>query len=87
MDDTSLAGFIERLQHDDELRERVVAAETELATTIGRETDAITQIAADAGYDISGWSSSPRGIEPDGGDVTTLSFCCTFTCCLTGTSA
>jgi hypothetical protein len=86
MDDSSLAGFIERLRTDDELRQRVADAETEFAATIKRETSAISQIAADAGFDISGWNNSPRGTVPTTGELLSPSFCCSLTCCVVSTS-
>jgi hypothetical protein len=86
MDDSPLGGFIERLRNDDELRQRVTDAETELAATIKGETSAITQIAADAGFDISGWNNSPRIPGPNTGDLLSPSFCCSLTCCVVSTS-
>lgn len=79
----SLAQFIERLRADDELKQRVVAAERVAAETIQRDTDAITQIAAEAGYDITGWRSRPDLTQPKPTDEELASdACCVLlTCC------
>ena len=84
MNDASLARFIEHLRTDETLRRRVADAETELAATIERETASLAQIAADVGFDITGWSNRPRTTGPTPGEL--VSFCCTFTCCLVETS-
>lgn len=83
MTDASLARFIEHLQTDETLRRRIADAETELSATIGRETASLAQIAADVGFDITGWSNRPRTTEPTSGERAS---CCTSTCCLFETS-
>jgi Nif11 domain len=82
-----LAQFIDKVGGDQELRQRVVEAEATAARTLKRDVDAITQIAADAGYDISGWSDHPAksGLTPTDREFA-ASFCCTFTCCIVETS-
>jgi hypothetical protein len=64
MDESSLAQFIEALHADPALRERVVHAEREASSGIGRDAEAIIAIAADAGFDLSGWSLRPDYTTP-----------------------
>jgi hypothetical protein len=84
MDDSPLAGFIERMKIDDDLRQRVYDAEKATARDVKRHTDVLTQIAADAGYDITGWNGRPEARssreELEAGDS------CTLTCCASLTS-
>jgi len=87
MNNSSLVRFVERLKTDETLRQRVIAAEEVASSNIKRDTDAITRIAAEAGYDITGWTSRPDKIQPTPTDQELRSFCCTFTCCLFRTSA
>lgn len=85
MDDiTALAAFIDRVRTDEDLRRRVDEAERAVAGDIRQHSDTITRIAADAGYDISGWNSRPAAQytreELEAGDS------CTLTCCVGLTS-
>jgi hypothetical protein len=78
MDDSSLVRFVERLKTDEALRQRVIAAERAFSSNIKRDTDAITQIAAEAGYDITGWTNRPDETRPTPTDQELRSFrsCC-----------
>ena len=60
MDNSPLAQFIEKMKADEDLRQRVYDAEKATVRDIERHTDVITQIAADAGYDITGWNGRPE---------------------------
>lgn len=84
--DSPLASFIARLQTDEDLRQRVAQAETQLADTIRQETANMTAIAADAGYDISGWSNPPQITGPTPAELIDAGFCCSLTCCVVSTS-
>jgi hypothetical protein len=85
MNGATIEQFIERLRTDEALRQRILEAENAAARDINRGTDAITQIAAQEGFDIRGWpgraiTEVPLETESDFG-------CCTLTCCLAYTSA
>jgi hypothetical protein len=85
MDDiTPLAQFIERMKTDKDLRRRIDEAEQSVARDIGSHTEIITRIAAEAGYDITGWNNRPTARysaeELEAGDS------CTLTCCVGLTS-
>jgi hypothetical protein len=86
MDDSSVVNFIEQLKVDDRLRQKVTVAETALSATIKRDTASIAEIAAEAGFDISGWSSRPSAEQPEPTEGEMISFCCTLTCCVVTTS-
>ncbi len=84
MDNSELAQFIEKVKADEDLMQRVYDAEQATVRDIERHTDVITQIAAHAGYDITGWNGRP-GARPtreelEAGDS------CTLTCCASLTS-
>lgn len=82
-----IAQFIEKLQTDDDLKQRVQEAEQVAVRHIERHTDAITQVAADAGYDITGWNDRPTKLTPselEFGDTCTVSCCIAFTSTLSG---
>ena len=85
MEKSALVRFIEKLKTDDGLRQRVVDAERVASSNIKRDTDAITKIAAEAGFDITGWSSRPDETQPT--PTYQDLHRCTFTCCLYKTSA
>jgi len=77
--------FIDRLRNDEELRRRLLEAESAAASDIGRGIDAITQIAAQEGFDITGWQGrSITQLPPE--TESDLSTCCVLTCCLLSTS-
>lgn len=84
MENLHLTQFIERLRADESLRQRVYEAEQSVASDIERHTEILTLIAAEAGYDISGWNGRPEARptreELEAGDT------CSFTCCFTWTS-
>jgi Nif11 domain len=85
MSGLTIGQFIERLRNDEELRQRLLDAESAAARTISGGIDAITQIAAQEGFDITGWPGRPiteltPKMESD------LSTCCVLTCCLLSTS-
>lgn len=86
MDHSVFLQFVSRLNIDDELRRKVVEAERLTSNETKRDADVITQIAAEAGYDITGWSNRPDAAQPVPGDQD-LARCCTLTCCLVATSA
>jgi hypothetical protein len=84
MENSPFARFIERVKGDEDLRQRVYHAEEALARDIEGHTDVITRIAAEAGYDITGWNGRPEARstrqELEAGDS------CTLTCCASLTS-
>jgi hypothetical protein len=76
--------FIERLKHDEGLRQRLLEAESAAARDIDSGADAITQIAAQEGFDITGWPGRPIHLPAEAESA--LSTCCVLTCCLLSTS-
>jgi hypothetical protein len=85
MSGMTIEQFIERLKNDEELRRRLLEAESAAAADIVHGTDAITQIAAQEGFDITGWSGrSITQLPPE--TESDLSTCCILTCCLLSTS-
>jgi hypothetical protein len=64
MTESSLAGFIEAINADDALRQRVIDAERVAARRIYLGAEAFIGIAADAGFDISGWNLRPDEVTP-----------------------
>lgn len=84
MENSPFAQFIERVKGDEGLRQRVYDAEKALVRDIEGHTDIITRIAAEAGYDITGWNGRPEARptreELEAGDS------CTLTCCASLTS-
>lgn len=77
--------FIDRLRSDENLRQQLLAAEAEAAAAIGSGVEAITQIAAREGFDITGWQGRPiTQLPPE--TESDLSTCCVLTCCLLSTS-
>lgn len=89
MEAYSLQQFLDRLKVDDALRQRVADAERAASSNMKRDMDVITQIAAEAGYDITGWSSRPRPLftpaDEELGDSCPLTTCClAFTSTLSG---
>ncbi len=85
MEGSSIEEFIETLRTDDALRQRVVEAESAAARDINRGTDAITELAAKEGFDISGWPGRPITEGPAAAEESDFG-CCTLTCCLVQTS-
>jgi hypothetical protein len=81
MSGSSLAEFIEALKTDEALREQVVAAEQAASSAITRDVEAVTAVAADAGFYIDGWTRRPDNTKPIPTDyeleVTSVS-CCWF---------
>lgn len=85
MDRLTIEQFIDRLRSDEELRQQLLAAEAAAASAIGSGVDAITQIAAREGFDITGWQGrSITQLPPE--TESDLSTCCVLTCCLLSTS-
>ena len=76
MEGSSIEQFIEKLRTDDALRQRVVEAESAAARDINRGTDAITQLAAQEGFDISGWPGRPITEGPAAAEESDFG-CCT----------
>jgi hypothetical protein len=74
MSDTSIARFLMYLNADHELRDRVRTMELALQAAIRGEADAVAEIAADAGFDVSGWNEPPKSKD---GRITKFS-CCGF---------
>ena len=64
MTESSLARFIEAINADDALRRRVMDAEQAAARRIYLGAEAFIGIAADAGFDISGWTFRPDEVTP-----------------------
>jgi hypothetical protein len=85
MDKLTIEQFIDRLKHDEELRQQLLAAEAEAASDISDGVDAITRIAASEGFDITGWQGRPITQLPPETEAD-LSTCCILTCCLLSTS-
>jgi hypothetical protein len=63
MSDPSIARFLMYLNADPELRERVRVLELALQAAIRQEADAVAEVAAEAGFDVSGWSARPKSDE------------------------
>jgi hypothetical protein len=85
MEKLTIEQFIDRLRGDYELRQQLLAAEAEAADAVTSGVDAITQIAADEGFDITGWQGrSITQLPPE--TESDLSTCCVLTCCLLSTS-
>jgi hypothetical protein len=64
MSESPLTRFLEALNSDDSLRERVVQAEQAAATNIERGAEAITSVAAEAGFDLRDWKIRPDDATP-----------------------
>lgn len=86
MEDSPIIQFIERLRTDKDLMRRVVDAEIVMSANIRGNTDVITKLAAEAGFDIAGWSVRPDGSRPTPVDAEIESDSCTLTCCASFTS-
>jgi Nif11 domain len=85
MDEQAIVQFIERVQSDDELRKKVEEAEKAASENMRRDADVITKLAADEGFDISGWTKRPDRPLYTPSDAE-RSDSCTWTCCLAFTS-
>lgn len=88
MEGSSIDQFIEHLKTDDALRRRIVEAETAAARDINGATDEITQIAAQEGFDISGWPGRPvnEAPVPTREELDSTACCVLLTCCVEETS-
>lgn len=64
MDGPALARFIETMDTDAALRQRVVEAEQQAADRIEGEAAAIKTIASAAGFDLSTWAVRPDNVSP-----------------------
>jgi hypothetical protein len=95
-----LRELLERLKTDEELRDKFIEAEKSArreAVRIRARIDevaevnvaALTRIAADAGFDISGGLTRPGDFQvtPTQQEVEGFSLQCVFTCCFVATSA
>lgn len=82
MADSELSLFIERIKTDDALRQKIVYAEKAAA----RGMDSIQQIAAEAGYNITGAISRPAKsqLTPTAREMENTA--CFLTCCWVETS-
>jgi hypothetical protein len=85
MEKLTIEQFIDRLRNDEDLRQQLLAAEAEAASAISDGVEAITQIAASEGFDITGWQGRPVTQLPPETEAD-LSTCCILTCCLLSTS-
>jgi Nif11 domain len=86
MNESPLVQFVERLRADEDLKRKVAEAEKTAARNMQRDTDTMVKIAADAGYDISGWRSRPD-LLPVPAEEEADSCCTLLTCCFVETSA
>ncbi|HEX4626908.1 MAG TPA: hypothetical protein VH231_20870 [Solirubrobacteraceae bacterium] len=99
MEGSQLPALLERLKTDEELRDKFLAAEKSArreATKVRARIDelaeanvaALSRIAEDAGYDISGALKRPGdyAVTPSQQEVEGFSLACVFTCCFVGTS-
>jgi hypothetical protein len=64
MSDESVAGFVAYLKRNADVRSQVEQLERSLAAAFRREAESIASIAADAGFDITGWDARPGVKEP-----------------------
>lgn len=64
MGDPSMARFLLYLNANHDLRSRVQQLEQPLAAALRQEAASIASIAADAGFDITGWNARPGAKEP-----------------------
>jgi hypothetical protein len=64
MGDPSMARFLLYLNANHDLRSRVEQLEQPLAAALRQEAASIASIAADAGFDITGWNARPGVKEP-----------------------
>jgi hypothetical protein len=64
MGDPSMARFLAYLNANPNLRSRVKQLEQPLAGALRQEAESIASIAADAGFDVSGWNARPGVKEP-----------------------
>jgi hypothetical protein len=64
MGDPSIARFLAYLNGHHDLRSRVEQLEQPLAAAFRQEAASIASIAADAGFDITGWNARPGVKEP-----------------------
>jgi hypothetical protein len=76
MGDPSMARFLAYLNGNPDVRSRVEQLEQSLAAALGQEAKSIAAIAADAGFDITGWNARPGVKEPTPAE--THSGCCGF---------
>lgn len=72
MSESAMVGFLHYLVDHPEEKLRVLELERSLATAFREGQDAIAAIAAEAGFDITGWVRRPGVEEP----ATSLSVCC-----------
>lgn len=72
MSESAMAGFLHYLVDHPEEKLRVLDLERSLATAFREGQDAIAAIAAEAGFDITGWVRRPGVVEP----ATSHSVCC-----------
>lgn len=64
MGDPSMARFLLYLNANHDLRSQVEQLEQPLAAALRQEAASIASIAADAGFDITGWNARPGVKEP-----------------------
>jgi hypothetical protein len=64
MSESPLERFIEALNTDDALRQRVIEAERTAAENIEQSAAALTSLATDAGYDLGDWKMRPDDEKP-----------------------
>ena len=76
MGDPSMARFLAYLNGNPDVRSRVEQLERSLAAALDQEAKSIAAIAADAGFDITGWNARPGVKEPTPAE--THSGCCGF---------
>jgi predicted ribosomally synthesized peptide with nif11-like leader len=82
MEGSQISQFIERIKSDEAFRQRIIDAEQAAA----RDVESISQIAAEAGYDISGEIGRPATMQPTPTDQEMENATCVLTCCWVETS-
>jgi hypothetical protein len=74
MGDPSMARFLAYLNGHPDLRAQVERLELSLTAALAQEAQDIAAIAADAGFDVSGWNARPSTAEPTEKNLS----CCGF---------
>jgi len=78
MSDPSMARFLAYLNGNPDVRRRVEQLEQSLTAAFRQEAESIATIAADAGFDITGWDDRPSVKEPTPAEAAATSGCCGF---------
>jgi hypothetical protein len=78
MSDPSMARFLAYLNGNPAVRSRVEQLEQSLTAAFRQEAASIAAIAADAGFDITGWDHRPGIKKPTPAEAAATSPCCGF---------